>query len=66
MAKIASGLYKPADAAQTSIARTTAMGTFNAFGIGGLMNSSVEKEQLEVQKEIARNTKRLAMPVVSE
>ena len=66
MAKIASGLYKPADAAPTSIARTTAMGTFNAFGIGGLMSGSVEKEQLEVQKEIARNTKRLAMPVVSE
>lgn len=66
MAKIAAGQYKPADAAQTVLARTTAMGTFNAFGIGGLMSQNIEQEQLQVQKEIAANTKQLARPVVSE
>lgn len=62
MAKIASGAYKPAEAPSSD----KALGTFNAFGVGGLTYQNIEKEQLEVQREIAKNTRNLAKPVVAE
>lgn len=66
MAKIASGAYKPASAPATEIARGTANGTFNAYGIGGLMQQNIEKEQLSELQEIARNTRNFNKPIIAE
>ena len=66
MAKIASGAYKPASAPATEIARGTANGTFNAYGIGGIMQQTIEKEQLSELQEIARNTRNFNKAIVVE
>ena len=62
MAKIAAGQYKPASAPMTVIAR----GTFDAFGLGGLSGGNIQQQQLDVQKQIERNTQQLAIPIVGE
>ena len=62
MAKIAAGQYKPAEAAMTTIAR----GSFDAFGLNALSGGNIQQQQLDVQKQIERNTKQLAVPVVGE
>lgn len=69
MNRLASGVYKPAEAPvteTTKIAKAMTNGTFNSFGVGGLSYQNIEKEQLEVQKEIAKNTRNLGAPVVAE
>ena len=66
MAKIAAGQYKPASAPETAITRSLARGTFDAFGIGGLSGGNIQQQQLDVQKQIERNTQQLAVPVVGE
>lgn len=54
------------DIPETQTIRTIATGTFNAFGLEGLSQTNIEQQQLQVQKEIAANTKQLARPIVSE
>lgn len=66
MAKIAAGQYKPASAPETAITRSLARGTFDAFGLGGLSGGNIQQQQLDVQKQIERNTQQLAVPVVGE
>ena len=66
MAKIAAGQYKPASAPETAIARSLARGTFDVFGLGGLSGGNIQQQQLDVQKQIERNTQQLAVPVVGE
>jgi len=66
MAKIAAGQYKPASAPETAITRSLARGTFDAFGLGGLSGGNIQQQQLDVQKQIERNTQQLAIPVVGE
>ena len=66
MAKIASGMYKPASAPATEIARGAANGTFDAFGANGIGHNTILQQQLDVQKKIAKNTEELAKPVVGE
>ena len=66
MAKIAAGQYKPASAPETAITRSLARGTFDAFGHGGLSGGNIQQQQLDVQKQIERNTQQLSMPVVGE
>lgn len=66
MAKIAAGTYKPAEAPETAITRSLARGTFDAFGLGSLSGGNIQQQQLDVQKQIERNTQQLAVPVVGE
>lgn len=66
MAKIAAGQYKPASAPETAITRSLARGTFDAFGLGSLSGGNIQQQQLDVQKQIERNTQQLAIPVVGE
>lgn len=66
MTKIAAGQYKPASAPETAITRSLARGTFDAFGLGGLSGGNIQQQQLDVQKQIERNTQQLAIPVVGE
>ena len=66
MAKIAAGQYKPASAPETAITRSLARGTFDAFGLGSLSGGNIQQQQLDVQKQIERNTQQLAVPVVGE
>lgn len=66
MAKIAAGQYKPASAPETAITRSLARGTFDAFGLSGLSGGNIQQQQLDVQKQIERNTQQLAVPVVGE
>ena len=67
--RLAAGMYKPATpdklpAAETM--RSLARGTFDAFGLGGLSGGNIQQQQLDVQKQIERNTQQLAVPVVGE
>lgn len=41
-------------------------GTFDAYGVHGLTVNPIEQQQLEVQKQIARNTENLNVPIVGE
>lgn len=66
MSKLASGVYKPASAPSTEISRAMTNGTFNAYGLHGLTQNTVEQQQLEVQKQIAKNTENLNVPIVGE
>ena len=66
MAKIAAGQYKPASAPETAITRSLARGTFDAFGLGSLSGGNIQQQQLDVQKQIERNTQQLSVPVVGE
>jgi len=66
MSKLASGVYKPASAPATETARAMANGTFDSYGLNGLTNNPIEQQQLEVQKQIARNTENLNVPIVGE
>lgn len=66
MSKLASGVYKPASAPATETARAMANGTFNAYGLNGLAQNPIEQQQLEVQKQIAKNTENLNVPIVGE
>lgn len=45
---------------------TKTNGTFDAYGLRGLTQNTVEQQQLEVQKQIAKNTEQLNVPVVGE
>lgn len=49
-----------------AIARTMSNGTFNSYGISGLTQNTIEQQQLEVQKQIAKNTENLNVPIVGE
>ena len=65
--RLANGMYKPATPDKLPEAmRSVARGTFDAFGINGLGSGNIQQEQLNVQKQIARNTEQLAIPVVGE
>ena len=67
--RLAAGMYKPATPDKLPAAeamRSTARGTFDAFGLGGLSGGNIQQQQLDVQKQIERNTQQLAVPVVGE
>lgn len=69
MGRLASGVYKPAEAPATETAKTMkamASGTFDAFGLHGLGQNTIEQQQLDVQKKIAKNTENLNVPIVGE
>lgn len=66
MAKIASGMYKPASAPSTELARGMSNGTFDAFGTEAIGKNSIMQQQLDIQKKIEKNTAELAKPVVGE
>lgn len=63
MAKLANGMYKPAD---SGIMRSVTNGTFDAYGLNGIGVNSIEKQQLDALKEIAKNTENNNEPVVGE
>ena len=48
------------------IVKKISRGTFDAFGLGGLSGGNIQQQQLDVQKQIERNTQQLAVPVVGE
>ena len=53
MAKLASGGLKPGE---SGLARSITMGTFDAYGLRGIGVNTIEQQQLEALKEIAKNT----------
>ena len=67
--RLAAGMYKPATPDKLPAAemlRTMGRGSFDAFGLGALSGGNIQQQQLDVQKQIERNTKQLAVPVVGE
>lgn len=49
-----------------AIMQSIANGTFDSYGLNGLAQNPIEQQQLEVQKQIARNTENLNVPIVGE
>lgn len=49
-----------------AIMQSIANGTFDSYGLNGLTQNPIEQQQLEVQKQIARNTENLNVPIVGE
>lgn len=49
-----------------AIVKEVTNGTFNAYGLNGLAQNPIEQQQLEVQKQIAKNTENLNVPIVGE
>ena len=59
----------PVEEPTTEVARITrelTNGTFSAYGLNGLSQNPIEQQQLEVQKQIAKNTENLNVPIVGE
>lgn len=59
----------PIEEPETEVAalmQSIANGTFDSYGLNGLTNNPIEQQQLEVQKQIARNTENLNVPIVGE
>ena len=63
--RLASGMYKPATP-ERDMLKSVARGSFDAFGLNALSGGNIQQQQLDVQKQIERNTKQLAVPVVGE
>ncbi|MBQ3349728.1 MAG: hypothetical protein IJG38_04965 [Thermoguttaceae bacterium] len=60
--QLGTGQIKPADTPRGS----AFSGTFDSYGLNGLASNPIEQQQLEVQKQIAKNTEGLNAPIVGE